>query len=46
MCLKCREKITNPPTQISLIDDDFRITLELSFFITNIKKKNCDVLDI
>ncbi len=41
MCLKCMEKFTSPIflAQISLIDDDFGITLELSLFITNIKKK-------
>jgi hypothetical protein len=35
------EKFTSPIflAQISLIDDDFGITLELSLFITNIKKK-------
>jgi hypothetical protein len=46
MCLKCREKITNPLAQISLIDDDFGITLELSLFITNIKREICDVLEL
>jgi hypothetical protein len=40
------EKITNPPAQISLIDDDFGITLELSLFITNLKKEICGVLDL
>jgi hypothetical protein len=46
MCLKCREKFTNPLAQISLIDDDFGITLELFFFITNIKKEICGVLEL
>jgi len=40
------EKITNPPAQISLIDDDFGITLELSLFITNLKKEICGVFDL
>jgi hypothetical protein len=44
--LKCREKITNPLAQISLIDDDFGITLELSLFITNIKKEICGVFEL
>jgi hypothetical protein len=44
--LKCKEKITNPLAQISLIDDDFGITLELSLFITNIKKEICSVLEL
>jgi hypothetical protein len=45
MCLKCREYITNSLTQVNLIDDDYGIAFELSLFITNIKKKVCDVLE-
>jgi hypothetical protein len=46
MCLKCREKITNPfAWAINLIDDDFEIAFELSLFASNIKRKICDVLD-
>jgi hypothetical protein len=44
MCLKCREEVTNPPTQVSLIDDDFEIAFEF-FFATNIKKEVCGVLE-
>jgi len=46
MCLKCKEKITNLLAQISLIDDDFGIILDLSLFITNIKKEVCGVLKL
>jgi hypothetical protein len=45
MCLKCKEKVTNPLAQVSLIDDDSRIALELSLFATNIKKEICGVLE-
>jgi len=45
MCLKCKEYITNPLTQVNLIDDDYEIAFELSLFITNIKKEICDVLE-
>jgi hypothetical protein len=31
ICLKFKEEITNPSTLISLIDDDSRISFELSF---------------
>jgi hypothetical protein len=44
MCLKCREYITNPFTQVNLIDDDYGIAFVLSLFITNIHKEVCDVL--
>jgi hypothetical protein len=45
MCLKCREAITNPLAQVSLIDDDFGIAFEFFFFATNIKKEVCDGLE-
>jgi len=45
MCLKFKEKITNPLAQINLIDDDFGITLELFFVVCNIKKEVCGVLE-
>ncbi len=44
MCLKLREYVTNPPTQVNLIDDDCGIILEL-FSFANIKKEVCDVLE-
>jgi hypothetical protein len=45
MCLKCKEKVTNPPTQVNLIDDEYgNIAFELFLFATNIKKEVCDVL--
>jgi hypothetical protein len=43
MCLKWWEEVTNPPTQVSLIDDDSRIGFELTLFATNIKKENYGV---
>jgi len=45
MCLKFTEEITNPSTLVSLIDDDFGITFELSLFASNIKKEVCGVLN-
>jgi hypothetical protein len=40
-----QEKVTNPPTQINLIDDDYgNIAFELFLFTTNMKKEVCDVL--
>jgi hypothetical protein len=45
MCLKCKEEVTNPFTQVSLIDDDSRIDFELFLFATNIKKEVCSVLE-
>jgi hypothetical protein len=46
MCLKCREEVTNPLAQVSLIDDDdSRIHFELFLFTTNIKKGICNVLE-
>jgi hypothetical protein len=40
MCLKFKEEIANPSTLVSLIDDGSRIALELSLFVSNIKKKS------
>jgi hypothetical protein len=45
MCLKCCGKVTNPPTSINLIDDDFGIAFELSLFVIHVKKEVCDVLE-
>jgi hypothetical protein len=45
MCLKFGEKITNPSTLVSLIDDDYGITFELYFFASNIRRKVYGVLD-
>jgi hypothetical protein len=45
MCLKLRKKFTNPFALVSLINDDYEITFELSLFASNIKREVCDVLD-
>jgi len=45
MCLKFREKITNPSTLINLINDNFGIAFELSLFTSNIKREVCGVWD-
>jgi hypothetical protein len=45
MRLKFKEKIINPFTLVSLIDDDFGIAFELSLFTSNIKREVCVVLD-
>jgi len=45
MHLKFKEKIINPSTLVSLIDDDFGIAFELSLFTSNIRRKVCVVLD-
>jgi hypothetical protein len=45
MCLKCKEEVTNPFAQVSLIHDDSRIDFELFLFTTNIKKEICSVLE-
>jgi hypothetical protein len=45
MCLKFKEKITNPSVLASLIDDDYGTTFELSLFASNIKREVCGVLD-
>jgi hypothetical protein len=46
MCLKCREEVTNPPTQVNFIDDCYNgIVFELSLFTTNIKKEVFGVLE-
>jgi hypothetical protein len=39
MCLKCREKVTNPLAQINLIENDYGIAFELFLFAINIKRK-------
>ncbi len=44
MCIKCREKFTNPLAQINLIDDDYGIAFDLLFYATNIKKEVSSVL--
>jgi hypothetical protein len=33
MCLKLKEEVEIPPTLINLIDDDFRVVLELSLLV-------------
>jgi hypothetical protein len=46
MCLKFKEKITNPSTLVSLIDDDFGIAFKLFLnFVSNIKREVCGVLN-
>ncbi len=45
MHLKFKEKIINPSTLVSLIDDDFGRAFELSLFTSNIKREVCVVLD-
>jgi hypothetical protein len=45
MCLKCKEEVTNSPTQVNLIDDNFGIIFELFLFAINYKKKVCGVLE-
>jgi hypothetical protein len=39
MFLTCKEEVTNPPTQVSLVDNDFGIVFGLSLFATNIQKE-------
>jgi hypothetical protein len=34
-----REEVINPPAQVNLIDDDYRIVFELSMFAINIKRE-------
>ncbi len=41
MCLKCKEEITNPPTQVSLIDDDFGIVFEFFYLLSILFFKLC-----
>jgi len=41
---KIKEKVTNQPYQVNLIDDDFNIILELFLFAFNINREVCDVL--
>ncbi len=45
MCLKFKEKMTNPYAPITLINDDYGITLKLYLFVSNIKREICSVLD-
>jgi hypothetical protein len=45
MCLKWWEEITNPPTQVNMIDDDSSIGFELALFATNIKKEVYGVME-
>jgi len=44
MCLKFKKVVTNPPTQVNLINDDFGIASEWSLFIINTMSEVCDVL--
>jgi hypothetical protein len=45
MCLKCKEKVTNPFAQVNLIDDDYKIVFKFFIFVINIKKVVCGVLE-
>jgi hypothetical protein len=36
MCLKYREEVTNPPTQVNLIDDDYGTVFELYLFVREV----------
>jgi hypothetical protein len=45
MCLKFKEEIINPSAQVSLINDDYGISFDLSLFASNIKREVCGVLD-
>jgi hypothetical protein len=45
MCLKCKEKVTNPLAQINLIENEYGIAFELFLFPINIKKKVYGVLE-
>jgi hypothetical protein len=45
VCLKYKEKVTNPLTQVNLIDDDYEIAFKFFIFVTNIKKEVCGVLE-
>jgi hypothetical protein len=45
MCLKCKEEVTNSPTQVNFIDDNFGIIFELFLFTINYKKKVYGVLE-
>jgi hypothetical protein len=40
-----KEEITNPPTLVNLITNDYNIVFELFLFATNIKKEVCGVLE-
>ncbi len=43
---KIKEEVTNQPSQVNLIDDDFSIILELYLFAFDIKREVCGVLII
>jgi hypothetical protein len=45
MCGKFNEEVTNPSTQVNLINDNFGIAFELFVFASNIKKELCGVLE-
>jgi hypothetical protein len=45
MCLKFKEKTTNPFTLVSLIDDNYEIAFGLFLFASNIRREVCGVLD-
>ncbi len=45
MCLKWWKEVTNPPTQVNLIDNDSRIGFELTLFAFNIKKEVYGVME-
>jgi hypothetical protein len=46
MCLKCKEEVINPTTQVNFVDNWYNgIVFELSLFTTNIKKKVVGVLE-
>ncbi len=45
MCLKFKEDIINPFSLVNLINDDFGIAFELSFFASDIRKEVYNVLD-
>jgi hypothetical protein len=45
MCVKFNEEVTNPSTQVNLINDNFRIDFKLFVFASNIKKELCGVLE-
>jgi hypothetical protein len=39
MCLKFKEKVTNPSALVSLIDDDYEIAFDLFLFASNIRRE-------
>jgi len=44
VCLKLKEKFTNPLAQGNLIDDNSKVAIELACLASNIKKEVCVVL--